>query len=126
MRTTRTPFAAQAHAALEALGDGKLARTKALEEFAAGGWVALASLVAGLVVATIGFAIGIALANRLGRPQSIGLSVVCLMGSLAMLLWLGIFWNFMFICMAWAFGWQPALMVYGSIRMLKSSLRMPK
>lgn len=106
--------------------ENEIARTKAFEDFVAGGWVGVAPLVAGLVVATIGFTIGIALANRLGRPQSIGLSVVCLAGSLAMLLWLGICWNVMLVCMAWAFGWQPALMVYGSARMLKSSLRMPK
>ena len=106
--------------------ENMIARQEAFEEFAAGGWVAVAPLVAGLVVATIGFVIAVALANRLGRPQSIGLSVVCLSGSLAVLLWLGIFWNVWLVCMAWLIGWQPALMVYGSARMLKSSLRMPK
>ena len=124
---TGTP-ASTGYSLADALADveNEIARREALEEFAAGGWVAMAPLIAGLAIAPIGFVLGIALANRLGRPQSIGLSAACLVGSLAVLAWLGIFWNVTLVCMAWAIGWQPALMVYGSVKMLKSSLRMPK
>lgn len=79
-------------------------------------------LMAGLVC----FIVGLARANKLGRPGLIAISSICLATSLATLVAVFAWMNIMLLCMGWLIGWQPILMTLGAFKMLNASLKIPK
>lgn len=79
-------------------------------------------LMAGLVC----FIVGLARANKLGRPGLIAISSICLATSLTTLCAVFAWMNIMLLCMGWLIGWQPILMTLGAFRMLSASLKIPK
>lgn len=80
----------------------------------------------GLVFSLACFVIGIVMANKLNRKQSIALSGVSVIASLTVLICLMAGLSALLICVGGAFGWEPILMTCGSIMMLNSSFKMPR
>lgn len=80
----------------------------------------------GFVLGLVCFAIGVVRANKLNRKKSLILSVLSLIGSLAIMIPTFAVWNVFMLCVGWVVGWGPILMTIGAVMMLKSSLKMPK
>ncbi len=91
------------------------------------GWtIVIPAIICGVVIGAICFVIGIAFGNKLDRTKSLILSCISLIASLAVLVSVFAGINALLMCLGWVYGWEPILMVWGSVKMLKSSLRMPK
>ena len=91
-----------------------------------GSWIVILPVLIGLAVALVCFVIGIAVSNKLNRTQSLVLSVISLIASATVLICIMAVFSGMLICVGGIYGWEPILMTLGSVKMLKSSLRMPK
>lgn len=91
------------------------------------GWtIVFPAIVCGVCIGAICFVIGVAFGNRLDRTKSLILACISLIASLAVLVSVFAGINVLLVCVGWVFGWEPVLMTWGSVKMLKSSLRMPK
>lgn len=91
------------------------------------GWtIVIPAIICGVVIGAICFVIGIAFSNKLDHTKSLILSCISLIASLTVLVSVFTGINALLICVGWIFGWEPILMVRGSVMMLKSSLKMPK
>ena len=91
-----------------------------------GSWIVGLPVLIGLVVALVCFVIGIAFGNKLSRTQSLVLSVTGLIASVTVFICIMAVYSAIMLCVGAAFGWEPVLMTWGAVKMLKSSLRMPK
>ncbi len=114
---------------LQAIDDNTPDRPAAITISAnpAEGWtIVIPAILCGVIVGAICFVIGIAFGNKLNRTKSLILSCSSLIASLTVLLSIFAGWNMLLMCVGWVFGWEPVLMTWGSVKMLKSSLRMPK
>lgn len=83
-------------------------------------------IMVGFVLGLVCFAIGVVRANKLNRERSIIMSVLSLIGSLAIMIPTFAVWNVFMLCVGWVVGWGPILMTIGAVMMLKNSLKMPK
>ncbi len=88
--------------------------------------ILLLPLLMGLAISLACFIIGITMANKLNRKQSITLSGVSVVASLTVLICLMATWSALLMCVGGVFGWEPILMTCGSIMMLNSSFKMPR
>ena len=83
-------------------------------------------IMVGFVLGLVCFAIGVVRANKLNRERSIIMSVLSLIGSLAIMIPTFAVWNVFMLCVGWVVGWGPILMTIGAVMMVKNSLKMPK
>lgn len=93
---------------------------------AEGSVIVAVPIMVGFVLGLVCFVIGVVRANKLNRKKSLILSVLSLIGSLAIMIPTFAVWNVLMLCVGWVVGWGPILMTIGAVMMLKSSLKMPK